>query len=1575
MRIDHHQRELVCKVVYCGPGMSGKTTNLHYIHTQAPPKAVGKMVSIDTESERTLHFDLLPLDLGSVHGYKCRFEFYTVPGQSYYAATRRLVMDGADGVVFVVDSRLDSMEENIESMNDLNDNIRHHELPDDMPIVIQYNKQDLEGALPADSLNPLLNHLGHPHFIASAKDGKGVIETMKKVTTMVIDRIQRYESLADIEDNAPNTHTTTGSIRKRPSGAEPQTISKHEIEEESPAAPAPETWLLCCYNCECMLEVPHARVGDQFQCGQCQAPLVVVNPDQGTTKAPETVSGVVAPPRTPTGNVALSPNAGSTAISPASGNVALSPASGTGALPSPSGGSAIQPPPTDDTGYGMQSLPDPSKAALNPLPATTSDLPTPASGNQIIAEGFPLDSYTVISQLDSSLLGNRFRVQDNHSGTIYRALVLSPGLLRQPGYLEGLDSYVQMAASISHAGINKVHALRCAHVHNVILSHDAPDFQPLSAVLARRQTLPPPQAMGVVRQLIEALEVASHSGIVHGWIRPEVILVDSNGTVKLDDLGAPKLHSYLLHESIGASAATEHYLAPENLLNDSPSDVRTDMFMIGAVLFKAISGRGLVAGYSAHEALHKLNAAGVKTLRDVQPDISRELNRVVAKMTALDRRERFQNHRELLANLERFGGGAAGGAMRLTRSIPAGTGSNKRARNAGSVRNAAPAGKTTGHHQRTQTGSTIPPVTSSHRRTTTGHHQRQPRHTRHTAGLHDDLRKPVPKKKKSGGAGLAIFILLLLAASAAGAIYYFYQQNRSSGTTFPAAGGSTAGQNQNNTSETPTETGTGKDETTTTNGSSSNSVSLLPPPPENNTTTTETDPNGLIQAAEKAMAAFVVAPADSDKQEHARTAIVALRTDHKPEFSRLWAKFRETIPAISSNGDSSDESKIQGLVDQRRFGAALKRIEGLADEAQRSAWVETVDRARKARRAELNKAAWAAPDMASARQALAEPLITWEVDADRDWAESVLAAIDQKFKTAAEEEAKRNATTAQVTMTKPKEETTPDGLPLELVKANIALDEALVKNQIQQAESIVKKLAAHSESEAMTTKIALWSRRAQVLAAAMAERKMRIRVSTPINRQEQWDVTAVTPEHLKIQKPSGGGMNLPWSDIARSEYPQLFIPMASADTSKPVEMATACISCLLAGDPGKGSLFMRKARTAKYEKARDLDVLVRLQNGTRYLELLAVAEQAQTAHDIDGLDQAITALQKYASTSGHDDPAVAKYQGALENLKQGKSATGKRFADDLSFKNPSDLDAFDKRSGSWAISSGAVSNDGGRGSLSRSDCGNARSASFRWSTSAKSGTVAMDFRGVRCLVDFNKETVQVDSRNGTVPPKALTVLPHTPYECYFSWDGTAMSVQVNQQENMSVRPGPLTTATSFRVDDGTRISLDHFQIKRQGDGIASGNTDRTKLQEQLRDVLGLDPYGSAYKDPDSPAIVLPHAENGPSGVGVRLTESIEGASFAIAGTAAGAQLLICIGSVENKNHAVGRFKHLNLPAPGGAPARVLCKWNGQKYTVSYTIDGAEPIFLEADFPEDARHLIIGATGGARLSTPPNLIRK
>ena len=156
--INYASREINCKLVYYGPGLGGKTTNLEYIYEKVAPASKGKMISLATETERTLFFDFLPVDLGSIRGFKTRFHLYTVPGQVYYNASRKLILKGVDGVVFVGDSQIERMEANIESMQNLYDNMVQHGYDlTRLPFVIQYNKRDLPNAAPVAELQQNLN--------------------------------------------------------------------------------------------------------------------------------------------------------------------------------------------------------------------------------------------------------------------------------------------------------------------------------------------------------------------------------------------------------------------------------------------------------------------------------------------------------------------------------------------------------------------------------------------------------------------------------------------------------------------------------------------------------------------------------------------------------------------------------------------------------------------------------------------------------------------------------------------------------------------------------------------------------------------------------------------------------------------------------------------------------------------------------------------------------------------------------------------------------------------------------------------------------------------------------------------------------------------------------------------------------------------------------------------------------------------------------------------------------------------------------------------------------------------------
>jgi hypothetical protein len=191
--INYSAREINCKLVYYGPGLCGKTTNLKFIYDRIAEPAKGKMISLATESERTLFFDFLPLSLGEIRGYKTRFHLYTVPGQVFYDASRKLILKGVDGVVFVADSQEERYEANLESMDNLIGNLREQGLElERLPCVIQYNKRDLPNAMPVDELRAALNTQGKRHdFEASAASGKGVFETLKALAKLVLLDLRR----------------------------------------------------------------------------------------------------------------------------------------------------------------------------------------------------------------------------------------------------------------------------------------------------------------------------------------------------------------------------------------------------------------------------------------------------------------------------------------------------------------------------------------------------------------------------------------------------------------------------------------------------------------------------------------------------------------------------------------------------------------------------------------------------------------------------------------------------------------------------------------------------------------------------------------------------------------------------------------------------------------------------------------------------------------------------------------------------------------------------------------------------------------------------------------------------------------------------------------------------------------------------------------------------------------------------------------------------------------------------------------------------------------------------------------
>jgi signal recognition particle receptor subunit beta len=185
--INYASREINCKIVYYGPGLGGKTTNLEYVYNKINPETRGKLISLATEQERTLFFDFLPVDLGSIRGFKTRFHLYTVPGQVYYNASRRLILKGVDGIVFVADSQAERMDANIAAMENLYENLADYGYdPQKLPVVLQWNKRDLPNAVPVEELRAHLNPTGLPEFEAVAVDGAGVFDTLKAVSKQIL---------------------------------------------------------------------------------------------------------------------------------------------------------------------------------------------------------------------------------------------------------------------------------------------------------------------------------------------------------------------------------------------------------------------------------------------------------------------------------------------------------------------------------------------------------------------------------------------------------------------------------------------------------------------------------------------------------------------------------------------------------------------------------------------------------------------------------------------------------------------------------------------------------------------------------------------------------------------------------------------------------------------------------------------------------------------------------------------------------------------------------------------------------------------------------------------------------------------------------------------------------------------------------------------------------------------------------------------------------------------------------------------------------------------------------------------
>jgi signal recognition particle receptor subunit beta len=587
MRLNSTTNELIFKVVYTGPGMAGKTTNLAHLQRIAPPEAVGEMVSIDTTSERTLHFDLLPLDLGEVRGHSVRFEFYTVPGQTYYAATRRMVLEGADGIVFVADSRREAMDENIESLNDLYSNLRYHGInPDAIPMVFQFNKQDLSEAIPPEQLGPLLNHSNRPAFPAAAKDGTGVVDTMRAIAKQVVESIKDFESIPEVTEVTMTNHKAIGT--------------QDLTDASSSALVDPESWLLTCCHCANILEVPSAKRGDLFTCGACSNRFVVQDPDRGIT-------------------------------APLPGTQL-----GTAALPDPA---ITSPAPTPTHTNQQQKTVNAANAHKPPgkatAPLNTGQPGKSSSSRRKSAADLGVEGAKVISVISQDALAVHYRLR-LPDGKVCRAMVPHPEVVETKSFALALEPSLKALQRQTLPHAPRFLDRFAGKDGPVLCFAEAPHTEALGSVLTRIRMLAPRQAFQLAANIADACERAATAGFLHGWLRPDAILVNQQQQTTVFGFGLPTLHGYLLDEAMANSPAAEHYVAPELLVRPNEWSPQGDMFLLGALLYRLVTGQPLLTGYNGRQALEAFISGNGAHPRANAPQLTQAQETVIRRLTAVD---------------------------------------------------------------------------------------------------------------------------------------------------------------------------------------------------------------------------------------------------------------------------------------------------------------------------------------------------------------------------------------------------------------------------------------------------------------------------------------------------------------------------------------------------------------------------------------------------------------------------------------------------------------------------------------------------------------------------------------------------------------------------------------------------------------------------------------------------------------------------------------------------------------------------------------------------------------------------
>jgi len=1470
MRVDAATREITCKIVYYGPGMSGKTTNLQQLHERAPSRSVGELVTLDTHSERTLHFDLLPMDVGQVDGHAVRFEFYTVPGQSYYASTRRLVLEGADAIVFVADSRREALDENIDSMNDLFDNWRHLGLPEDLPVVLQYNKQDLGSALKPEQLDPLLNSRRWQSHTAVAVNGVGVIETMKTIAAMVMERVR-------------------SRVSSSPSGTKPVLPSEKQS--------APKTWLITCHRCRSMLEITGARTGDLFTCGSCGAPLEISDLDRGLTRVPQQQ----APPP----------------------------------IPIPSGPSA----PGQTTHTPLSSAPNASRDdsggySLQPLSATGSGAlghgSSGAHGTADLGSGFELAGYESLALLEETVQARRFRVREVATGTRYRAAVLTSTLMRQPGYAGQVDPYVRMAAKVRHGNILSLHSLHQGRETPILLSQDASDHESLSHVLARRRVLAPPHALIVAKQIALACEEASRQGVVHGWLRPEVILLNAESQVLVDDFGIPKQHFFLTRELSGASAATEYYLAPEHLKEDAHSDVRSDMFMLGALLFRMLTGEGLVTGYTCHEALHKVSAQGCRAARTAQPNLSRDLDAFIARLVAINRDERFETWKQVIDLLDRFGGGAKVQTFRLTQT-------HRNNGGTGTVRRSAPARPgtapfpRTGAVQRPQTGNISRQQTGGFSRPTASHRNPSGGEFPANRGTGSYARRP------QGGNGGLFVVLIVLLLAAAGVIVFMLGNPRRNSTPTAAP---TPPVVQPTQPPTPTP---------------APPVSAGPKGGDNSGTRTPRMP-GFMGGG----------PASGSPADDPNPPPVAVIPEAKPK--------PEPEPAIvDAPRTISDEDfaririRITDALREEYFRAALDLCEQLPVERRQALSADIYARHQSRRAAVADEAK---KNPGQARTQLENALKNWNMPGDAEWAQEIQRSLPGETAPApVTPQVEPQGVPQGVPPSNPAggatSQTTPAAGSMDAGQVAWQVNQQLVANLPVQAEQALRTLPAGSpDIPALQRRIDLWQNRVDILKPALAEKRRALRITNPQDGQG-WDVVGIEAGGVQITSATGSTTRMDWTLLPIKEFSRIAMEVSAArKEADPRESGLAIVLLTAANDTALAQVHLNRTRAQLGDGlANDLERSIALQRAFATKAQIAKADEALAGGDLKAATESIEALRRLRNDALVAE-ALPRLEESLARLQNGKSASPESapLRDRLTFASADDEQSLPLRQGAWTVANGTISPEGTSGSIGRKDLGNVKSATILFQSLANRGAITFHIRDVRILLDLSAQKMTASTRDVELKPTDVQIIPRTVQNLYveFRADGHVLVELNNGVISLDLRQQKAGDQMTIAYDTGASFAIDEILLKREGKLDPAAEAQRIAALN----AIGFEPLGRAIMVP--PAIVLPESQPR-SGIAFVRRQGVASITFEVQGT----------GKIEV------RFGKMN---EGGGQAVTLDLGATPSDKVTYTVGCGKSVWVRRGGPDgeefvadtlrgDPPHVMIVALQEATITSTPRLNRQ